>query len=315
MPLPQKITILGGAGGVGSTMAFYLGLKEIASEIALSDIRPNVLETHLIDLRECLSQESSTTITAGSQEILAGSNLVILAAARQESPVSSRNDYLDNNLALVIQSAQAVKDHCPEATVIVTTAPTDVFTLVFHDILGGDRRRLLGFCNNDSIRFRYALGQVLGVDPKRLTGLVLGEHGQAQLPVFSSVTLDQEPLLLTSAQKARVLSHLSRWYAHWQAQNSGRTTTWTSATSMARMILSLYGQSEETLMGSVVLDGEYGLAGVALGLALIPDPAGQGAWAGTREINLSFEDRNALGRSAQSVRELYLRARQNYQPA
>ncbi|MDR0549991.1 MAG: hypothetical protein LBI10_11370 [Deltaproteobacteria bacterium] len=310
MPLFKKIAILGGAGGVGSTMAFYLGLKNVAAQIALIDVKTNILETHLIDLRECFSEECATEILAGDYGLLTGADLVIMAASQPNAdPVASRNDYLSHNLPLVIAAAEAVRDHCPEALVIVTTAPTDVFTLVFQDVLGRDRHKILGFCRNDSQRFRYALSQVLKVDPKRVKGLVLGEHGRTQVPAFSTVTIDQEKVLLSADQKTRVLESLTNWYLHWQAQKSGRTTTWTSATSIHKTLLALAGKIDEPPLGSVVLEGEFGLSDVALGLALTPGTKG---WKSVVELDLTVLELRALRASAESVKSLYAQAANPY---
>jgi malate/lactate dehydrogenase len=318
MPFFNKLTIIGGAGGVGSTMAFYLGLKDISAQIALIDVRENILQTHLIDLRECFSQECQTEIQAGGLNLLAGSEVVIMTAALSGESVASRDDYLEKNLKLVVDAAWAIKNHCPQAIVIVTTAPTDVFTLVFHDVLQGDRHQILGFCRNDSQRFRWALGQVLNVNPQRLEGLVIGEHGQGQEPIFSTVTIDQRPASLTTSQKKQTRALLNDWYRHWQDQKSGRTTTWTSATSMYRTLLALVGQSTEPFMGSVILAGEYGLTDVALGLPLIAASQtwpknGQGpAWESVARLELTLEEEKGLRLSAQNVQRLHQKARQLY---
>ncbi|MDR1609115.1 MAG: hypothetical protein LBT38_12030 [Deltaproteobacteria bacterium] len=301
-PIFKKISIIGGAGGVGSTLAFYLGLKDLAAQINLIDVRVNVLATHIIDLRECFSQECSTNVTTGDWGSLADSQVVLMTASRAAGPVTSRDEYLEKNLAIVAEAAKAIKENAPEAMVIVATAPTDVFTLVFQDIWAGDRHRLLGFCRNDSQRFRWALGQVLKVDPRRLDGLVIGEHGQKQVPIYSTVTLDENRYPLTINQKNQTQKILDDWYGHWQAQNSGRTTTWTSATSLYRTLRSLAGQSSETLMGSVVLEGEYGLSGVALGLPLKPGPLG---WSEVVELSLTMDEKRLLALSAENVKRIH----------
>ena len=84
----KKIAIIGGAGGVGSTLAFYLGLKDVAAQIALIDVQANLLETHLIDLRECFSEECLTKIDAGGVELLKGADLIVMAASKAGGPVA-----------------------------------------------------------------------------------------------------------------------------------------------------------------------------------------------------------------------------------
>jgi malate/lactate dehydrogenase len=299
----EKIGIIGGAGGLGSTMAFYLGLKDLAQSIALFDVKENVLATHVIDMRECFSEECQTVITGGGWDALAGSQVVIMAASLSGRQVNSRNDYLAANLNLVLEVSNGIAKCAPDATLISCTAPVDAYVMIFQRELGWDRHRILGFCRNDSLRFRYALSEVLGFPAQRLGGLVLGEHGESQLPLFSSVTLDGEPLELSQAQEAATERILRDWYSHWQSHNSGRTTTWTSATSMAHILEALRGNPDpKGLVGSVLLEGEYGLSGVSLG---VPLEAGEYGWSKVIELNLSPREKERLTLSSEKVRSLY----------
>ncbi len=299
----KKLGIVGAAGGLGSTMAFYLGLQGFFEEIALVDVKENVVGTHVIDLTECFSEESPTRVTGGGWDKLAGCDLVIMAAAAAGGPVKSRNEYLAANLKVVRATAARLKEYCPEAPLITATAPVDVFNMVFHREMGGDRHRFLGFCRNDSQRFRWAVSAVLGVDGRRVGGLVLGEHGDTQVPIFSTVTLDGQPANLTPAQVAAVEKILGEWYGRWQALESGRTTTWTSATSIRHMIASLLvGDPANPTIASVIAEGEYGHHGVSLGL---PVAAGRDGWRQVLDIPLTDREREALAASAERVRSLY----------
>ena len=315
-----KLAIIGGAGGLGSTLAFYLGLKGCFDHISLVASRRNALETHLIDLRECFGEETATTVSGGGYEELEASHLVIMAAAVARRKVSSRDEYLKANLDLVRQAAREIKKRAPGSTVISCVAPVDAYVLVFLKELGSDRRRLLGFCRNDSQRFRHMTAKVTGLDPKRMDGLVLGEHGETQVPLFSSLTYEGQPLPISPEQKTSILALLKGWYRHWQEQNTPRSTTWTSSTSLWRTILDLKlippgggGRQEERendlpcrpydkAMGSVFLDGEYGLSGVALGLPLTHGPFG---WGEIIELDLWPEEMEGFKKSAAKVISLY----------
>ncbi|UQZ90872.1 hypothetical protein C4J81_17310 [Deltaproteobacteria bacterium Smac51] len=297
----KKLGIIGAAGGLGSTMAFYLGLKDIFEEIALFDIKDNVLQTHVIDLTECFSAECATRVTWGGWEVLTGCDLVIMAASLAGHRVKSRNEYLEANLKIVLEAAGNIKKYCPGTTLVSVTAPVDVYAYVFSRELG-DKHRVMGFCRNDSQRFRWAVSQVTGLDGRRIGGLVLGEHGETQVPVFSTVTVDGREAGLSEVQKSEITRILRDWYPRWQSLDSGRTTTWTSATSMLAMLASLAGGCQDgPTMGSVVLEGEYGLSAVSLGVPIIADEKG---WKEVVEIELTGQEQEALGRSAEHVKGL-----------
>jgi|GEM_PF-746970 len=358
----MKLGIVGGAGGLGSTMAFYLGLQGFFEEISLADVKANVLGTHLVDLTECFSEETRTRISGGGWEALAGCGLVIMAASATRAKVESRNEYLAANIKLVRETAARLKEFCPEATVITATAPVDVFNMVLQAETGWDRHRFLGFNRNDSQRFRWAVSEVMQIDGRRVGGLVLGEHGETQVPIFSTVTIDGRPAELSGSRKLAVEKILGEWYSRWQALDSGRTTTWTSATSISHMIKSMLAGSAEapgraprpkletegtdgsttidrlppidprrrnappkfpggsdwlpelraenlsahtvadTTVASVLVNGEYGLSEVSLGLPVQVAPEG---WRRVMDIPLTDRERQDLAASAERIRELY----------
>ncbi|MDR2612216.1 MAG: hypothetical protein LBG06_05095 [Deltaproteobacteria bacterium] len=305
---PSKLTIIGGAGGLGSAIAFHVGLSGLFDEIVLIDPARNVLATHEIDLRECFVGETSTRVRSGLWADSSGSDVVLMCTSRTGAQVESRNDYLHANLALVLEAAENLNRHAADSFLVVATVPLDVFVMLFADRLGWPRHRILGYTYNDSHRFRWILGKALGLDPARVRGVVLGEHGEGQVPVFSSVTVDGEPRVLESSERDEAASLLGLWYPCWQQHNAGRTTTWSSAVGMCRTLQALRGGGPEPLMGSVVLEGEYGHSGVALGVPL--KPAADGAsWAEVVELPLEQEERAAFDQAARDVRALYLKAK------
>jgi malate/lactate dehydrogenase len=309
----DKITIVGGAGGLGSTMAFYIGLAGISREILLIDPQTNVLNTHEIDLRECFVGESLTHIKKGDWKDAKGTDVVIMSASKSGRQVKSRNDYLKANLGLVRGAAKNIKNHAPDAFLISATAPVDAYVMIFLDELKCERNKVCGFCINDSQRFRYALGEALNIEPSRTFGIILGEHGETQVPLFSNVKVDGITKELSLEEKKAAKSYVDNWYPMWQSQDSGRTTTWSSAVGMLNNLKSLGGlKSHMPFMGSVLLDGEYGLKGVALGMPLA---AGAGRrWDSIIELPISPEEEKALKASAKVVKETYAKSKEEKDP-
>ena len=321
-----KLGIVGAAGSMGSTMAFVIGLEGLFDEMALTDAKKNVLESHAIDLADCLGAASPVKVAGGDWDVLAGCDAVIMTASVTNRQVSSRSEYLASNLQLVKAVAGRVAKLCPEAVLINATSPVDVLVMFLQNELGWDRHRILGFSGNDSLRFRGAVGRVLDLDPRRVEGLVIGENGETQVPVFSSLKLDGEPLSLTRSQETAVEKILADWYPRWQALDSGRSTAWTSSLSMLKTLEALMSEGGRAakasdgdlfgakarrglslgppaaLTGSVQVAGEYGLSDVALGLPLT---AGGNGWGSIVEIDLSKAEKERLRQSALMIQSQY----------
>ncbi|MDR2349768.1 MAG: hypothetical protein LBF41_03940 [Deltaproteobacteria bacterium] len=298
-----KIAIVGAAGGLGATMAFHVGMSGIAKELVLMDPMKNVLNTHEIDLRECFVGETPTKVTQGEWKEASGADVIIMAAAKSGRQVKSRNEYLFSNLELVRETAAKIRNNAPDAFVVSATAPVDVFVMVFLEELKCPRNKVMGFCINDSQRFKWALGQAMDIDPKRTFGLVLGEHGESQVPIFSSVQVDFGPHEVKEKERAMAYQYIKSWYPIWQSQDAHRTTTWSSAVGMLHNLRSLADlPNPMPLMGSVLLEGEYGLKDVALGVPLTPGP---NSWEKVVELPLTDEESKDLKASGDRVKELY----------
>lgn len=298
----KKLGIIGGAGGLGSTMAFHIGTLNIFETIVLVDIKENVVKSHEMDMDQALCELGQTKVKAGSWPDLAGCDLVLMTAAVPAAKVKSRNEFLQVNLGIVKAAAEEIKKYCPEAMVMTGTNPVDVYNSVFHKILGGDRRRFIGFCRNDSLRLRWAAAKVLGADIRDVEGYVVAEHGETQVPLYSSLKLKGGRVSLSADQIAEVDQTIKNWFNDFQALDSGRTSTWTSAVSIGFVIKNLAsGGQFGPMTGSVILEGEYGQSGVSLGVPLIFGPDG---WEGILELNLSQEEKHAFAASAEHVRNL-----------
>ena len=134
-----KLGIVGAAGGLGSAIGFVTGLNGLADELALTDGKKNILETQVIDLSDCLAAVGSVKVVGGDWEVLADSDVVIMAASVTSRQVSSRSEYLAANLQMVKTVASKLNKFCPEATLISATSPVDVLVMVFHAELGWER--------------------------------------------------------------------------------------------------------------------------------------------------------------------------------
>jgi malate dehydrogenase len=152
-----------------------------------------------------------------------------------------------------------------DGVLLIVTNPVDPICTWVQRRTGFDRRRVLGYTLNDSLRLRTGIGQALGQDPGRVEAWMIGEHGSLAVPLFDRVRLDGTPVHLDHDQLAQVHDFISNWYVRHVALDSGRSSTWTSGLGVARMVSAIAnGESDQVWPASVMLTGEYGIQGVSV---------------------------------------------------
>jgi malate/lactate dehydrogenase len=301
-----KVGIIGGAGTLGSSIAFYLATKNIVEEIVLLDVKENMLKAHVMDMEQAISALNSTAVSAGDWEALQGCHIVVMAASVPERNAPSRVEYLGDNLKIVRSVAGQIARYCPDALVINATNPVDVCNYILWDLTGMLARQFIGFSRNDSLRFRWAIGKVLETPVTDVDAMVVGEHGEAQVPLFSRVTVKGKAVELNPTQKAEVDKLIRTWFTTYVSLNSGRSSGWTSAVTIGQIIGVIGSGREEVLACSAILDGQYGLSGISIGVPIL---LGRQGIAQIVELPLSREEIIGLQAAAKKTKELIERVR------
>jgi malate/lactate dehydrogenase len=262
----MKVTIVGGGGGIGSSVAYNLLLAPDAAEVVLLDRRPNMVTSHVLDLLDLGGLGTTGTVRGGTDDDLADADVVVLSAAVPLRLNTSRMTYLAENARIVAGVADrlAAAGAAWTGTLLVITNPVDPLCTWLRRRLGLDRGRLLGYTVNDSLRLRTGLGQALGVAASRVDAWVLGEHGEHAVPLFDRVRLDGAPVEITGEQAAAAENYWRTWYVRHVALDSGRTSTWATGLGAARMVAALGTATGELWPASVLLTGEYGITDVSL---------------------------------------------------
>jgi malate dehydrogenase len=301
-----KVGIIGGAGTLGSSIAFYLATKNIVKEIVLLDVKENMLKAHVMDMEQAISALNPTTISAGDWEAFQDCQIMVMAASVPERNAPSRVEYLADNLKIVQSVAGHMTRYCPNALIINATNPVDVFNYILWVLTGMPARQFIGFSHNDSLRFRWAIGQVLATPVTDVEAMVIGEHGEAQVPLFSRVTVKGKGVELNPVQKIKVNNLIKSWFTNYVSLNSGRSSGWTSAVTISQIIGMIGSGSKEVLACSAILDGQYDLAGVSIGVAVV---LGRNGIAQVVELPLSQEEIIGLQAAAKKTSELIKRVR------
>ena len=125
-----SVGVIGGAGTLGSTMAFYLASRNALKEVVLLDIKENVVRAHVMDMEQAMVPISDTQITHGSIDDLRRCQIVVVAASVHELHATDRLQFLHANVPIVTQICEQIKSNCPDAIIINATNPVDVFNFV-----------------------------------------------------------------------------------------------------------------------------------------------------------------------------------------
>ncbi len=295
----MKIAVIGAAGGIGSSVAYSTVLNGTADELVLVDRRVDELRTHVWDLE--LLRTSARRFRIGTGEIsdAVDADVVVFAAAAPQRKDVPRIAYLAENLAIadeLCETLSAASDW--PGVLVVASNPVDPLVTALRRRTGIDRFRVLGYNLNDSLRLRYGVAEALGVEPHRVSGWVLGEHGEHCVPLLDHVTVDGVPVNLDEERRQAVRDFMFGWYPRWVALDVSRSSTWVSGNGIAAMVRAIAADTREVWPSSVVLDGEYGITGTAVG---VPVLLGRGGATEVLEWPLAADTRQALVDSASYV--------------
>ena len=285
----MRIVIAGAGGGVGASVAFNLLLGPLDCEVVMADSRASMLRSHLWDLEQVLEQSATGTVREGDRSDIASADVVVVAAAAPLTVNASRMVYLADNARILAPLLDAVPAGW-SGILIVVTNPVDPLCTWAQRRTGLDRRQVLGYTLNDSLRLRTAIAKRLRTSPGSVDAWTLGEHGDGAVPLLSRVRVNGSPVSLDPREAADVRQWLQDWYVRHVALDSGRSSTWTSGLGIARMVSAVAG-GDELWTASVMLTGEYGIDGVSLS---VPVRLGVGGMQEIVEWPLAADEQNGL---------------------
>ena len=298
----MKVALFGGAGGVGASAAFNLLLGAEEHEVVIVDTRPEMVLSHVMDLEQVLEQGGSGSVRAGEPRDMRHADVVVIAACAPEALTDSRLSFLEENVAIVRGVGNELGTDW-QGVVLMVTNPVDPLVTLFQRETGIDRRRVLGYTLNDSLRLRTGIALALGLDPGRVDAWVVGEHGDTSVPLFTRVRVDGEPVELTAEQRTMAAEFNRGWFARHKGLDAGRSSTWTSGLGTARMIDAIAnGGADRRFPASIVLDGEYGIEGVSVS---VPVTVGRRGVEQIHEWEISDGERAALDAAADAVRSAF----------
>jgi len=302
-----KVAVFG-AGHVGATVAQRIVEKELA-DVVLLDVVEGLPQGKALDLAEAAPVEGYDARITGSNSTpdVAGADLVVITAGIARKPGMSRDDLLATNARIVGGIADAVRQHAPDAIVVVVTNPLDVMTWLAFERTGFPPERVVGMAGVlDTARFRAFIAMELGVSVKNVEAMVLGGHGDSMVPLPRYATVSGVPLaaLLPPDRIEALIQRTRNGGAEIVALLKTGSAYYAPASAAVAMAASILRDERRVLPACVRLEGQYGLRNVFAG---VPVVLGDGGVEMIVELELSADELQALQASARDVQATHER--------
>ena len=293
-----------GAGGVGANIAHLAANADLAAEIALIDIAPGLAEATALDLMHTAGITRSAARVTGHRDLAAveGADVVVVTAGRPRTPGMSRADLIGTNRRVIHAAAAAIRTAAPNAVAIVVTNPLDEMTVEMLRATGFPRERVLGMAGTlDSARFRLALARAAGVSPADVQAITLGSHGDEMAPIVSQSTIKGRALeaFLSAETIADCVQDAVTGGAEVVALKRTGSAVLAPAHASVELIDHICGARAGWVPVSVMLEGEFGVDGVVLG---VPAHLGAGGLVAVEELRLTEAEMAQLRAAAEAIR-------------
>ena len=300
----MKVTIIGGGGRVGSNAAFALQCGGIVSEIQILDANTELAEGEALDLLHGSSCIADQRIYAGDYQRAADSDIFIITAGLRRQPDESRLDLINRNVSLFVQIIDSIKTtgHKSSAIIFVVSNPVDILTSMAAAYLDLPWQQVIGLGTMlDTARFRSLIAEALELPPTQVSSLILGEHGDSMVPIWSSATVNGLPLTGLKGCNASFQNTLFE-----RTKGSGAEVIrrkggagWAVGMTIAEVTHAIALDKRQLLPVSSSQQGCYGIQGISLS---VPTVVGRAGVLSHEQIELWPKEMQALQRSASQLK-------------
>ena len=300
----NKVTVIG-AGNVGATVAQRIAEAGLA-DVVLIDIVEGLPQGKGLDLAEAAPVVGHDARVSGTNDYAdtAGSDIVVVTSGIARKPGMSRDELLSTNAGIVRSVVEQAVAHSPDCILVIVTNPLDAMCHVATQASGFPRERVLGMAGVlDSARFRTFIAMELGVSVEDTHAFVLGGHGDTMVPLPRYSTVAGIPIteLLSPERVEALVTRTANGGAEIVALLKAGSAYYAPAASTFEMVDAILRDRKRVLPCAVLLEGEYGVDGLFVG---VPVVLGAGGMERVIEIRLTDDETAAFQRSAGAVREL-----------
>jgi malate dehydrogenase len=302
--MKRKVTVVGGAGNVGATVARSIAEKELA-DVVIIDIADQKAAGIALDIYETcpIIGSDSRVIGGGDWGPAAGSDIVVITSGKPRKPGMSRDDLVRDNFDIMKSIAPKVVEHCPNAIIIPVANPLDAMAQALYKLTKFPRERILGMAGVlDSARMSTFIAMELDVSVENITSFVLGGHGDTMVPLPRFSTVAGIPITeLLSKEKIDAIATRTANGGAEITKLVGTSAWYAPGAAAAEMVEAILKDKKKILPCSVYLQGEYGIRDLFVG---VPVKVGAKGLEQIIEIKLTPEEDAALKKSAAAVKEL-----------
>ena len=301
----MKVTIVG-AGAVGASCAEYIAIKNFASEVVLLDIKEGFAEGKAMDLMQTATLNGfDTKITGVTNDYsqTAGSHICVITSGIPRKPGMTREELIGINAGIVQNVAQSLLNHSPDMILVVVSNPMDTMTYLAHKVTGLPKHRIIGMGGAlDSARFKYRLAEALGAPASDVAGMVIGGHSDTgMVPLTRLASNNSVPVsAFLSDEELEKVKEATKVGGATLTKLLGTSAWYAPGAAVSALVQSIACDQKKMIPCSVLLDGEYGLSDLCLGVPVI---LGKNGIESIITIDLSSEEMDHLKQSAEGVRK------------
>jgi malate dehydrogenase len=300
----RKVTVVGGAGNVGATVARAIAVRELA-DVVIVDIAAEKAQGIALDIFQACPIDGSDARLMGTNDYsaTANSDVVVITSGVPRKPGMSRDDLLQVNYKIMQAVTEQVVKYSPNCIIVPVANPLDAMSQAVYRLSGFPRERVLGMAGVlDSARMRTFIAMELNVSVDNIHAFVLGGHGDTMVPLPRYSTVAGIPIteLLPKDKIDAICARTANGGAE-ITKLVGTSAWYAPGAAAAEMVEAILKDKKAIMPCSVFLRGEYGVRDQFLG---VPIKVGRGGLEQVIEIKLTADEQAALMKSAASVKEL-----------
>ncbi|MFT4969301.1 MAG: malate dehydrogenase [Chitinophagales bacterium] len=301
----MKVSVIG-AGNVGASCAEYIAIKNFCSEVVLLDIKENFAEGKAMDLMQTANLNGFDTRIIGSTSDYsktAGSQVVVITSGIPRKPGMTRDELIGINSGIVKSVTENILKHSPEAIIVVVSNPMDTMTYLALKSTGLPKNRVIGMGGAlDSARFQYRISEALDCPGSDVDGMVIGGHSdKGMLPLtrfarYRGVSLSE----FLSDDRINELMEATKVGGATLTGMLGTSAWYAPGAAVSTLVQSIVCDQKKMIPCSVLLEGEYGLNDLCIGVPVI---LGKNGVEKIVELELNEAEKAKLHESAEGVKK------------
>ncbi len=301
----MKVTVVG-AGAVGASCAEYIAIKNFASEVVILDIKEGYAEGKAMDLMQCASLNGFDTKIVGSTNDYsktANSDICVITSGIPRKPGMTREELIGINAGIVKSVSASLVEHSPNTIIIVVSNPMDTMTYLVHKSTDLPKHRIIGMGGAlDSARFKYRLAEALDAPISDIDGMVIGGHSdKGMVPLTSHATRNSINVSeFISEERLNQVKEDTKVGGATLTKLLGTSAWYAPGAAVSGLVQAIACDQKKMFPCSALLDGEYGLSDLCIGVPVI---LGRNGIEKIVDVPLSDAEKAHMAESAEGVKK------------